>query len=175
MSGEGSTSDRITVESNVRCSFCSKRRAEVGLLIGAQPSECFICNECVDLCNEIVEEELVEELVEVEPSRRPGSSGATTAPIADGHDIEAVWDQFRQGDRIEARPRLIIYYAALVTDAADEIKERLTAAQRSDLVSYGIFGLVDALDEFDPEQGRTFERFATERIREAMLRELLAP
>ena len=174
MSGEGSTSDRVTVESNVRCSFCSKRRAEVGLLIGAQPSECFICNECVDLCSEIVEEELEVELVEVEPSRRPEPSGAR-APIADGHDIEAVWDQFRQGDRIEARPRLIIYYAALVTDAADEIKERLTAAQRSDLVSYGIFGLVDALDEFDPEQGRTFERFATERIREAMLRELLAP
>jgi DNA-directed RNA polymerase sigma subunit (sigma70/sigma32) len=174
MSGEGSTSDRVTVESNVRCSFCSKRRGEVGLLIGAQPSECFICNECVDLCNEIVEEELELELVEVEPSRRPEHSGAR-APTADGHDIEAVWDQFRQGDRIEARPHLIIHYAALVTDAADEIKERLTAAQRSDLVSYGIFGLIDALDEFDPEQGRTFERFATERIREAMLRELLAP
>jgi RNA polymerase sigma factor for flagellar operon FliA len=91
------------------------------------------------------------------------------------HDIEALWDQLRRGDRIEARPRLIIYYAALVTDAADEIKERLTAAQRSDLVSYGIFGLVDALDEFDPGQGWTFERFATERIREAILRELLAP
>jgi ClpX C4-type zinc finger len=84
MSGEGSTSDRVAVESNVRCSFCSKRRADVGLLIGAQPSECFICNECVDLCNEIVEEELEEELVEVEPSRRPGPSGATTAPIAEG-------------------------------------------------------------------------------------------
>lgn len=106
---------------------------------------------------------------------RPHRQATTAQAIEDDDDLEAMWGEFRRGDRVEARPRLIVTYAALVTEVADEVKERVTSLHRSDLVSYGLFGLIGALDEFDPEQEQTFERFATERIREAMLRELWAP
>ena len=41
----------------VRCSFCNKTQAQVRKMI-AGPNETYICDECVELCSEIIEEEL---------------------------------------------------------------------------------------------------------------------
>ncbi len=57
---------------DVRCSFCSKPRSHVGKLI-AGPGV-FICDECIDLCNEIVEEE-----PGGRPPRRYGARAVTAA------------------------------------------------------------------------------------------------
>ncbi len=56
---------------DLRCSFCGKRRDQVNKLIagGARPGGVFICDECVRLCNEIVEEEV---LPRTPPARKPG-------------------------------------------------------------------------------------------------------
>lgn len=50
---------RINVDDKVRCSFCGKPQEQVRKLI-AGPNGAFICDECVDVCNEIIEEELEE-------------------------------------------------------------------------------------------------------------------
>ncbi len=44
--------------------------------------------------------------------------------------------------------------------------------EQADLVSYGIFGLIDAIDKFDPGRGYKFETYAISRIKGAMLDEL---
>jgi DNA-binding transcriptional MerR regulator len=49
-----------------RCSFCSKAHAEVGRMI-AGPNGVFICNECIGLCNEIIEREGLREAQSREP------------------------------------------------------------------------------------------------------------
>lgn len=43
-----------------RCSFCGKSQDEVRKLIRASDAEVYICNECIDLCNEIIVEEIAE-------------------------------------------------------------------------------------------------------------------
>ena len=48
---------RINLEDKVRCSFCGKSQEQVRKLI-AGPNGAYICDECVDVCNEIIEEEL---------------------------------------------------------------------------------------------------------------------
>lgn len=54
-------------EDKIRCSFCGKTDGQVRKMI-AGPNGAFICDECVDICAEIIEEELLEEEeVEVEP------------------------------------------------------------------------------------------------------------
>lgn len=50
---------RINLEDKVRCSFCGKSQDQVRKLI-AGPNGAYICDECVDICNEIIEEELEE-------------------------------------------------------------------------------------------------------------------
>ena len=44
----------------VRCSFCNKTEDQVRKLI-AGPGGVYICDECIDVCSEIVEDELAEE------------------------------------------------------------------------------------------------------------------
>ena len=51
-------------DGRIRCSFCGKTQEQVGRLISG-PNGAFICDECVDICAEIIEEEGVEERVAV--------------------------------------------------------------------------------------------------------------
>ncbi|MGN1284514.1 MAG: ClpX C4-type zinc finger protein, partial [Candidatus Limosilactobacillus intestinavium] len=50
-----------TTEQNVHCSFCGKSQDEVKKIV-AGPGV-YICNECVDLCQEIIKQELAEDKV----------------------------------------------------------------------------------------------------------------
>ena len=47
-------------EERIRCSFCGKSQEQARKLI-AGPNGAYICDECVDICSEIIEEELAEE------------------------------------------------------------------------------------------------------------------
>ena len=42
----------------IRCSFCSKTQEQVRKLIASSSRETYICDECIELCNEILDEEL---------------------------------------------------------------------------------------------------------------------
>src|SRR5439155_897354 len=72
-----------------------------------------------------------------------------------------------------ARETLIVHYSPLVKYVASRVATGLTAnVEQADLVSYGIFGLIDALEKFDPSREIKFETYAIPRIRGAIIDEL---
>ena len=87
--------------------------------------------------------------------------------------LENTWaDYFWQGD-VESRNRLILHYTSLVRYVAIKARSRLVSqVEVDDLVSYGIFGLIDAISKFDPEKGVKFETYAVQRIHGAIYDEI---
>jgi len=88
-------------------------------------------------------------------------------------DIASAWRAYKRSGLRPARDQLILYYARLVHLVAG----RLAAAapshvDRADLVSCGVFGLIDAIERFDPERGLRFETYAIARIRGQIVDEL---
>ncbi len=98
----------------------------------------------------------------------------TDAPTAED-DIEAAWVEFKaHGDR-RVRERLILHYGALVTAVASRVGMRLpSTVEQADLVSYGMFGLIDAIEKYELDRAVKFETYASARIRGAILDELRA-
>ncbi|MCD2197129.1 FliA/WhiG family RNA polymerase sigma factor [Actinomycetospora endophytica] len=71
------------------------------------------------------------------------------------------------------RDRLVLHYAPLVKYVAGRVGTGLPShVDVADLVQCGIFGLVDAIERFEPDRGRKFEVYAMQRIRGAILDEL---
>jgi RNA polymerase sigma factor for flagellar operon FliA len=90
-------------------------------------------------------------------------------------DVDAAWARFKRTASQGARDELIVYYAPLVKYVAGRIAAGLPqTVDQSDLVSYGMFGLIDAITKFDPERGYKFETYAISRIKGAILDELRA-
>lgn len=83
---------------------------------------------------------------------------------------EKLWQEFLQKNSPAAREALILEYASLVKYVAGRVAIGLPPnVDYDDLVSYGIFGLMDAIDKFDPSRGIKFETYAIARIRGAIL------
>ncbi|MEA1951606.1 MAG: sigma-70 family RNA polymerase sigma factor, partial [Planctomycetota bacterium] len=94
----------------------------------------------------------------------------TTVP----EDIKELWVVFKQDmtDQ-ELRNRLVETYLPLVKYNGERIWARLPeGVELDDLISAGIFGLMDAIDAFDLSRGVKFETYCVPRIRGAMLDEL---
>lgn len=93
-------------------------------------------------------------------------------------EISACWVDLagrQRAARAHARERLITHYAPLVTQVASRMIGRLPdTVELGDLVSYGMFGLIDAVEKFQPERGFKFETYAATRIRGAIIDELRA-
>ncbi|HHW08092.1 MAG TPA: FliA/WhiG family RNA polymerase sigma factor [Clostridia bacterium] len=69
-----------------------------------------------------------------------------------------------------SREQMITAYLPLVKYVANRIPAKLPPhMEREDLISYGIIGLMDAWDKFDPSRGIKFETYASRRIRGAIL------
>jgi RNA polymerase sigma factor for flagellar operon FliA len=94
----------------------------------------------------------------------------------DNVDTEAVsrlWDDYKTTSSRDARDRLIIHYSPLVKYVAGRVSVGLPHnIEQADLVSYGIFGLIDAIDKFDTSRGIKFETYAIARIKGAIIDEL---
>src|SRR5581483_7643726 len=87
--------------------------------------------------------------------------------------VERLWTDYKAGQTRDARDRLIVHYAPLVKYVAGRVSVGLPQnIEQSDLVSYGIFGLIDAIDKFDPERAIKFETYAIARIKGAIIDEL---
>ena len=85
-------------------------------------------------------------------------------------DKEKLWDAYRQKKTQETREQLIIEYAQLVKLVAGRLSMYLGHnVEYDDLVSYGIFGLIDAIDKFDADKNVKFETYASLRIRGSIL------
>ena len=89
-------------------------------------------------------------------------------------DLVALEEGFEQRAQ-ELRDRLVLHYAPLVKYVAGRVGTGLPAhVDVSDLIQSGIFGLVDAIEKFEPERGLKFETYAMQRIRGAILDDLRA-
>jgi RNA polymerase sigma factor for flagellar operon FliA len=87
--------------------------------------------------------------------------------------IEQIWREYRTNPTTEVRNFLIARHLDLVAYAAERLHKRLPSeVEINDLKSAGAFGLMDAVDSFDPDRGVKFETFCTQRIRGAMFDEL---
>ena len=93
---------------------------------------------------------------------------------ASPEEIAEIWKEFKQDTTNKAlRNRLIEQYLPLVKYNGERIWARLPeGVELDDLVSAGIFGLMDAIEAFDLERGVKFETYCVPRIRGAMLDEL---
>ncbi len=88
-------------------------------------------------------------------------------------DIDALWKDFFKQRNEPNRNRLIEYYLPIVKYTAERIYMKLPdKVEVDDLISAGIFGLMDAIDAFDPDRGVKFATYCTPRIRGAILDEL---
>jgi RNA polymerase sigma factor for flagellar operon FliA len=87
--------------------------------------------------------------------------------------VDQVWiDYKRAGDR-GLRDHLIVRYAPLVKFVAGRVSAGLPhRIDQADLVSYGMFGLIDAIEKFDISRSIKFETYAITRIKGAIIDEL---
>ena len=87
--------------------------------------------------------------------------------------ITELWREYKDHATPDARERLILHYSPLVKFVAGRVASGLPQnIEQGDLVSYGIFGLIDAIDKFDLERGFKFETYAIARIKGAIIDEL---
>jgi RNA polymerase sigma factor FliA len=84
-------------------------------------------------------------------------------------DISHWWELWFASRDQRARDRIIEHYSPLVKFVAGRVGAGLpSSVDPGDLVSAGVFGLIDAVERFDPERGVKFETFAVPRIRGAV-------
>ncbi|MBP7971262.1 MAG: RNA polymerase sigma factor WhiG [Candidatus Nanopelagicales bacterium] len=87
--------------------------------------------------------------------------------------LAQLWRDYKSAGSIDLREQLILHYSPLVKYVAGRVGVGLPSnIDQSDLVSYGIFGLIDAIDKFDLEREIKFETYAINRIRGAIIDEL---
>jgi len=97
------------------------------------------------------------------------------APEPSDSELEGFWERFKKKGDQQAREGLILHYSPLVKFVAGRLGVGLPrSVEQSDLISYGMFGLIDAIDKFDLEREIKFETYAVNRIRGAILDELRA-
>ena len=83
---------------------------------------------------------------------------------------QKLWDKYRKKPTPEIREQIILEYAPLVKIVAGRLSMYLGGnVEYDDLVSYGIFGLIDAIDKFDMAKDVKFETYASLRIRGSIL------
>jgi RNA polymerase sigma factor for flagellar operon FliA len=109
------------------------------------------------------------------PAKPSPSPKTVTIPPAVDDELAARWDAFKSDADDEAREKLILHYAPLVKYVASRVATGLpSSVDQHDLVSYGMFGLIDALEKFEPGRGNKFETYAIPRIKGAIIDELRA-
>jgi RNA polymerase sigma factor FliA len=112
----------------------------------------------------------------LEPKSSPGGRcvsrpGPETTPAEAG----ALWGDYARCGARDDRDRLVLHYEPLVRQVAGRVGTRLPPhVELADLIQAGVFGLIDAIERFEPSLGIRFESYATQRIRGAILDELRA-
>ena len=92
---------------------------------------------------------------------------------SDAAAIEGLWSEYKRTSSRDSRDRLIVHYSPLVKYVAGRVSAGLPQnIEQADLVSYGIFGLIDAIEKFDPARGFKFETYAIARVKGAIIDEL---
>lgn len=88
----------------------------------------------------------------------------------DEWERKKLWEEYGKTKNSQLREKIILEYASLVKVVAGRLSMYLGYnVEYEDLVSYGIFGLIDAIDKFDTTKEVKFETYASLRIRGAIL------
>lgn len=99
--------------------------------------------------------------------------GAPAGAVFSAGGIEELWAQLKGPDSRTARDRLIVHFSPLVKYVAGRVSVGLPSyVEQADLISYGMFGLIDAIEKYDPERFNRFEAYAVTRIKGAIIDEL---
>jgi RNA polymerase sigma factor for flagellar operon FliA len=89
--------------------------------------------------------------------------------------VEELWAEYLAERTRPLRDRLVVHYTPLLRAVAHRLGSALPSyVEVADLVQCGVFGLIDAVERFDPERSPRFESYAVPRIRGAILDELRA-
>jgi len=96
--------------------------------------------------------------------------------VAEAVDTKTLWRQYRSAPDSKAlRDRLILTYAPLVKYVAGRLGSGLPAhVDDDDLISYGLLGLIGAIERYDPDRDVKFETYAIARIKGSIIDELRA-
>jgi RNA polymerase sigma factor for flagellar operon FliA len=93
--------------------------------------------------------------------------------MAGEQDSRSLWLEYRRTHDKVLRDRLIVNYSPLVKYVAGRLGSGLPAhVEEADLVSYGLLGLMSAIDRYDPDRDIKFETYAIARIRGSIIDEL---
>ena len=85
-------------------------------------------------------------------------------------DLEGLWIAYQNDHSTEIRDKLVHHYLPLVKVVAGRIAMGMPQyVEREELISNGYFGLLEAMERFDPKRGFKFETYAVVRIRGAIL------
>lgn len=85
-------------------------------------------------------------------------------------DLARLWEAYKKNGDLEARDGLIIEYSPLIKYVAGRLAIGLPSnVEFDDLVSFGVFGLLDAVEKFDLDRGIKFETYALARVRGAII------
>jgi len=88
-------------------------------------------------------------------------------------DVQGLWREYRRTRDRALRDRLILTYAPLVKFVAGRLGSGLPAhVEENDLISYGLLGLIGAIERFDPARDVKFETYAISRIKGSIIDEL---
>jgi len=111
------------------------------------------------------------------PDRGAGSGTAQAPPTerSGRAALDRLWRSYKASGDTRLREQLILHYSPLVKYVAGRVSVGLPPnVEQADFVSSGIFGLIDAIEKFDPDRAIKFETYAISRIRGAIIDELRA-
>jgi RNA polymerase sigma factor FliA len=95
--------------------------------------------------------------------------------VSRADDTQSLWLEYRRTGDGGIRDRLILTYAPLVKYVAGRLGSGLPAhVDEGDLVSYGLLGLMSAIERYEPDRDVKFETYAIARIKGAIIDELRA-
>lgn len=89
--------------------------------------------------------------------------------VPEDADLQMQWNRWLKRKNAAARDHLIVHYSPLVKFVAGRVGAGLpSSVDAGDLIGSGVFGLIDAIERFEPDRGVKFETFAVPRIRGAI-------
>jgi RNA polymerase sigma factor for flagellar operon FliA len=83
--------------------------------------------------------------------------------------IDKLWQEYKKTSSIEYRNKLAEHYAPMIKYIASRLMVYNTGDDLEDLIGYGVFGLLDAIERYDPSRDVKFETYASHRIRGAII------
>ena len=94
-------------------------------------------------------------------------------PTVKAIELRDLWKRYKGVDDQQARERLVVAYSPLVKYVAGRMASGLPShVEEADLISYGLVGLINAIERFEPEREIKFETYAITRIKGSIIDEL---